>query len=58
MPSWTELRGALQRSQLQNGIAVSDFQTPTEIQRTRAFQNEQREIRYAVVSPDKYAADE
>jgi peptidyl-prolyl cis-trans isomerase D len=52
-----ELRGALQRAQLQNGIAVSDFQTPTEIQRARALQNEQREVRYALLSPDKYSAD-
>jgi len=53
----TELRGALQRAQLQNGIIVSDFQTPTEIQRSRALQNEQREVRYALLSPDKYSAD-
>jgi peptidyl-prolyl cis-trans isomerase D len=52
-----ELRSSLQRSQLQNGIAASDFQTPTEIQRARALQNEQREVRYALVSPDKYSAD-
>src|SRR5882757_8697425 len=53
----TELRGALQRSQLENGIALSDFQTPTEIQRARSLQNEQREVRYALLSPDKYSAD-
>jgi peptidyl-prolyl cis-trans isomerase D len=53
----TELRGSLQRFQIQNGIATSDFQTPTEIQRARALQNEQREVRYALVSPDKYSAD-
>jgi peptidyl-prolyl cis-trans isomerase D len=52
----TELRAALQRAQLQNGIAVSDFQTPTEIQRSRALQNEQREVRYALVPADKYSA--
>jgi peptidyl-prolyl cis-trans isomerase D len=52
-----ELRSALQRSQLENGIALSDFQTPTEIQRARALQNEQREVRYALVPPDKYSAD-
>jgi peptidyl-prolyl cis-trans isomerase D len=52
-----ELRGALQRSQIQNGIAASDFQTPAEIQRARGLQNEQREVRYALVSPDKYSAD-
>jgi peptidyl-prolyl cis-trans isomerase D len=53
----TELRGALQRAQLANGIALSDFQTPTEIQRARALQNEQREVRYALLPPDKYSAD-
>ena len=53
----TELRGALQRAQLENGIALSDFQTPTEIQRARALQNEQREVRYALLPPDKYSAD-
>ena len=53
----SELRGALQRSQIQNGIAISDFQTPTEIQRARALQNEQREVRYALLSPDQYSAD-
>ena len=31
----TELRDALQRAQVQNGIAVSDFQTPAEIARAR-----------------------
>ena len=53
----TELRDNLQRNQVQNGIAASDFQTPTEIARARALQNEQREVRYALLSPDKYSAD-
>jgi peptidyl-prolyl cis-trans isomerase D len=52
-----ELRGALQRAQLENGITVSDFQTPTETQRARALQNEQREVRYALLPPDKYSSD-
>jgi peptidyl-prolyl cis-trans isomerase D len=52
-----ELRGALQRSQVQNGIAISDFQTPAEIQRAHLLQNEEREVRYALLSPDAYAAD-
>jgi peptidyl-prolyl cis-trans isomerase D len=52
-----ELRGALQRSQVQNGIAMSDFQTPLEIERAHKLQNEQREVRYALLSPDKYSAD-
>jgi peptidyl-prolyl cis-trans isomerase D len=52
-----ELRSALQRAQLENGIAMSDFQTPAEIQRTRNLQNEQREVRYALLPADKYSAD-
>jgi peptidyl-prolyl cis-trans isomerase D len=52
----TELRGALQRAQIQNGIAVSDFQTPAEIQRARTLHDEQREVRYALLPPDKYSA--
>jgi peptidyl-prolyl cis-trans isomerase D len=52
----SELRGREQRDQLMKGIVLSDFQTPAEIQRARALQNEQREIRYAVVAPDKYSA--
>ena len=52
-----ELRGVLQRSQVQNGIAISDFQTPVEIARTRALQNEEREVRYALLPAEKYSAD-
>jgi peptidyl-prolyl cis-trans isomerase D len=52
----TELRTGLQRAQLQNGIVMSDFQTPAEIQRLRTLQNEQREVRYALLPPDKYSA--
>lgn len=53
----TELRGALQRAQLQNGIAVSDFQTPTEVQRARALQDEEREVQYVLLPPEKYSLD-
>jgi peptidyl-prolyl cis-trans isomerase D len=52
-----DLRAALQRDQLQRGIALSDFQTPAEVQRARALQNEQREVRYALLPPDKYSAE-
>lgn len=51
-----ELRGALQRSQVENGIAISDFQTPAEIHRARALQNEEREVRYVLLPPDRYSA--
>jgi peptidyl-prolyl cis-trans isomerase D len=53
----TELRNGLQRSQLENGIALSDFLTPAEIKRARALQSEQRELRYAVLPADKFSAD-
>ncbi len=53
----TQMRSSLQRDQLEDGIAVSDFVTPTELHRMRALQDEQREVRYAVLPPDKFAAD-
>ncbi|MBV8742413.1 MAG: peptidyl-prolyl cis-trans isomerase [Sinobacteraceae bacterium] len=53
----TELRGALQRAQLQNGIALSDFQTPAEVQRARALQDEEREVQYVLLPPEKYSLD-
>ncbi len=51
-----DLRASLQRSQLQGGIAMSDFETPTEVQRMRALEDEQREVRYALLPADKYSA--
>jgi len=52
-----DLRGALQRSQIQSGIALSDFQTPVETQRAQALEQEEREVRYALLPADKYSAD-
>lgn len=49
-----ELRSSLQRSQLENGIRVSEFTTPTELARAEALQNEQREVRYAILPVDKF----
>ncbi len=50
----TELRNELQRTQLENAIRVSDFLTPREISQAQALQNEQREVRYAVLPVDKF----
>ncbi len=50
----TELRSSLQRTQLENGIRASDFLTPREFAQARALQNEQREVRYAVLPVDKF----
>src|SRR5690606_16706704 len=53
-----ELRQSLQREQLQNGIQVSGFLTPREIGRLRALLDEQREVRYALLTPEKFAGEE
>ncbi len=52
-----ELRDGLQRAQLQRGIVVSDFLTAAEVQRTRALQNEQREIRFVLLPAEKFSAN-
>ena len=49
-----DLRSSLQRSQLEGSIRASDFVTPTELQRSQALQDEQREVRYAMFTPDKF----
>jgi peptidyl-prolyl cis-trans isomerase D len=49
-----ELRSSLQRSQLENGIRVSEFTTPSELARAQSLQNEQREVRYAILPLDKF----
>jgi peptidyl-prolyl cis-trans isomerase D len=51
------LRRDLQRSQIEGGLRMSDFVTPTELKRLQNLQSEQREIRYATITPDKFAAD-
>jgi peptidyl-prolyl cis-trans isomerase D len=51
------LRRDLQRGQIENGLRISDFVTPTELKRLQALQSEQREVRYATVPADKYAAE-
>jgi len=49
-------RRELQVSQLQDGIAVSAFVTPQELERTRALQGEQREAAWFVIPASRYAA--
>lgn len=50
----SRMRESLQRSQLEEGIRNSEFQTPTEIARAQSLQNEQREVRYAQFPVDKF----
>jgi peptidyl-prolyl cis-trans isomerase D len=49
-----ERRQALQISQLTEGIQLSDFLTANELNRIYGLENEQREIRYAVLPADKF----
>src|SRR5450755_1700818 len=51
-----ERRQALQIGQLSEAIELSDFLTPAELDRIYALENEQRELRYALLSPDHYQA--
>ncbi len=52
-----DLRRTLERAQLQRGIGASDFLTPTEAARLKALENEQREVQYALLPVEKFAAD-
>jgi peptidyl-prolyl cis-trans isomerase D len=51
-----ERREALQIGQLSEAIELSDFLTPAELDRIYALENEQRELRYALLSADHYQA--
>ena len=48
-------RQALQTAQLSEGIEISDFLTPTELSRIYALENEQREVRFALLPVSHYA---
>jgi peptidyl-prolyl cis-trans isomerase D len=49
-----QLRSALQREQLEMGIATSEFATSGELQRSQELQSQEREVRYAVLPVDKF----
>ena len=51
-----DLNSDLERRQLQEGMELSQFITPTELARLRALTDQERQIRYAVVPLAKYAA--
>jgi peptidyl-prolyl cis-trans isomerase D len=51
-----DLRTDLERRELEDGIQLSQFVTPTEVQRLHALTDQERQIRYAVLPADKYAA--
>lgn len=49
-------RRSMQVQHLTQSLLISDFYTPAELQRIFALENEQREVRYAVVPVARYAA--
>ncbi|MGH8230832.1 MAG: peptidyl-prolyl cis-trans isomerase [Steroidobacteraceae bacterium] len=49
-------RQALAVGQLSEAVELSDFLTPTELNRIYALENEQREVRYALLPTDHYQA--
>jgi len=51
-----DLNSDLERRQLQDGVQLSQFVTPVELNRLRALTDQQREIRYAVLPLAKFAA--
>jgi len=52
----TQLRSALQISQLEQSMELGDFLTDSEVKRAFALENEQRAVRYALLPLAGYAA--
>ena len=50
----SEMRSDLQRQQLENGIRATNFLTPREREQLQSLENEQREVRYAVLTTEKF----
>jgi len=50
-----DLRQGLQAAQVENGIRISDFLTPRELERMRSLQDEQRQVRYALLPTEQFA---
>ncbi|HEY4342389.1 MAG TPA: peptidyl-prolyl cis-trans isomerase [Steroidobacteraceae bacterium] len=51
-----DLRSELERRELEDGIQLSQFITPTEVERLHALNDQERQIRYALLPVEKYAA--
>jgi peptidyl-prolyl cis-trans isomerase D len=49
-----DLREELQRTQLEGGIRISDFITPTELARLSDLQDQQREVRFFVLPTERF----
>ncbi len=53
----TAVRDQLLRTQLQRGIHGSNFLTAPELRRLLALENEEREVQYVVLSPEKFVGE-
>jgi peptidyl-prolyl cis-trans isomerase D len=51
-----DLKSDLERRELEDGMQLSQFVTPTELERLHALNDQERQLRYAVLPLDKYAA--
>ncbi len=51
-----DLQNDLERRELEAGMRLSQFVTPTELQRLHALTDQERQIRYALLPLEKYAA--
>jgi peptidyl-prolyl cis-trans isomerase D len=49
-----QTRGMLERMELEGPMQASDFLTSREVEQLRALANEQREVRYALLTPAKF----
>jgi peptidyl-prolyl cis-trans isomerase D len=52
----SDLRNDLERRQLAEGLQLSEFITPTEVKRLHELNDQERQIRYAVLPLDKFTA--
>ena len=50
----SDIRTSLQNAELERGLGVSEFMTPTEIGRRLAIEDEQRELRVATLPLDRF----
>ena len=51
-----DVRSSLRNEELQRALTLSDFRTPLEVERALRIEDEQREVRYAVLPVEKFAA--
>jgi len=52
-----DLREGMQAAQVETGIRVSDFLTPRELERMRSLEDEQRQVRYALLPVDQFSGN-